>query len=70
MFDEAVAQKDDVPFFYNNLGIAYENMTQYREAATAYQHALDIQPEYPKARMNFRRIQNHLQNVSSVYQEE
>ncbi|MCF7805843.1 MAG: tetratricopeptide repeat protein [Candidatus Marinimicrobia bacterium] len=65
----AIRQKENVAYFHNNLGIALENMTSYQQAETAYQKALEVQANYTKAETNVQRIQEHIQNVSSVYQE-
>lgn len=51
LLERAAAQKD-VVYFYNNLGVAYQHTGKTAKALKAYQQALNVDPEYTKAREN------------------
>ena len=60
LLKRAIAQKGDVAFFHNNLGIAYEQLGRRQKAVEAFQAALTIDPSYAKARANMERVQKFL----------
>lgn len=57
LLEKGIGQKDDVAYFHNNLGIAYEGAGDQVKAEEAFQQALNIDPGYEKAITNLERIQ-------------
>jgi predicted Zn-dependent protease len=53
----AIEERDDVPTFYNNLGMALENTGHFRAAQSAYESALAIDSTYARAETNRDRVE-------------
>ena len=49
---QAIGLRDDVPFYYLNLGNALQEVRQFAAAATQYQRAIALQPDFAEARNN------------------
>ena len=52
LIGEAIAIKPDVPFYYNNRGLALNALGCSHEAATDYDQALALKPDYAEALSN------------------
>jgi Flp pilus assembly protein TadD len=52
----AVEIRDDVPVFFNNLGVALERTDRGHSAADAFDRAIELEPTYDKARENLARV--------------
>ena len=53
----AVELRKDVPEFHNNLGMALELTGRFTAAATSYNDALTVNPNYDKAKQNLARVE-------------
>ncbi len=60
LLEKAVQRKDDVPFFYNNLGVAHEALGNYQQSKQAFQTALSLDSNYEKADINLKRVEQRI----------
>jgi protein O-GlcNAc transferase len=56
LIEQAVAQHPDMPFYYNNLGLARMGLGEADRARACYEHALALHPRYPEAWFNLGRV--------------
>lgn len=52
LISQAIALRDDVTFFYNNLGNVLQDLGRLAEAAAQYERALALRPDYAQAHNN------------------
>ncbi|MGA3403432.1 MAG: tetratricopeptide repeat protein [Acetobacteraceae bacterium] len=52
LIGQAVALRNDVPAYYNNLGNALQDHGRLADAVAQYQRALALKPDYPQAHNN------------------
>ncbi len=63
LIEQAIAQKNDVAYFHNNLGIVYAALGERQKAVDAFQAALVIDPSNEKAKANLERAQKALDEI-------
>jgi predicted O-linked N-acetylglucosamine transferase (SPINDLY family) len=56
LINKALALRDDIPFFHNNLGNALKEIGRKEDAAEHYKRALKLKPDYPEALTNLGNI--------------
>ncbi len=59
-YEEVLLLKPDMPDVYNKLGIIYSFTNQYDKALSAFERAVEINPEYIEARVNLSLTLNSL----------
>ena len=64
-WQQVIDQEPEVAFAYNNLGVAYEAGGKIEQALTAYQQAVEIEPENKHYRYNYRRCRSIQKNRSN-----
>ncbi len=64
-FDKAVAPlaratqlREDVPVFYNNLGVALERTGYEGDAAQSFRRAIELDPDYERAEVSLARVES------------
>jgi tetratricopeptide (TPR) repeat protein len=60
LIGQAIALRDDVPSYYNNLGNVLQDHGRRVDAVAQYQHALALKPDYPQAHNNLGNALNAL----------
>jgi len=64
-WQQVIDQEPKAAFAYNNLGVAYEAGGKIEQALTAYQQAVEIEPENKHYRYNYRRCRSIQKNRSN-----
>lgn len=64
MSQRALAQRNDIPEAYNNIGAAYCELGRWRDAVPALEAALRLRPDFAMARNNLRWAQGEIEKAS------
>jgi len=68
-FRLAISKHPDLAYLYNNLGFSLYLEGKYAEARTALETALELQEDYPRARMNYAVVLGKLDRFDEAYQQ-